>query len=152
MSIAKAAALRGKIPFHLERSHPTEAVYLRVKRGGHWFGLRIAAHAPAYDCSADFAQLPLPDIDVAENWIQEAKLLVEAFVQSGGEVVADPSEIQGEIERAFLERASECLRLPSTSAICAIRHRLNFRARWTFDEEQAFLQNPERPHHESDPG
>lgn len=144
VEFASEATSRAGFVFHLERSHPTEAVYLRVHRGGHWFGLRIAAHTPAYECSADFAQLFVPSFDVSDEWIREALRQVEAFVQSGGRVVADPAEVQEAIERAFMESSSERHRFPSTSQVCAIRHRLNFRARWTFDEEQALSPSSDK--------
>lgn len=141
VAIAELTASQAGLPFQLERSHPTEAVYLRVERGGYWFGLRIASHPPAYECSADFAQLFIPYSDVSEDWVRDAIREVKAFVQAGGRVVADPAEVQQAIERAFMESSWDRHRLPTTSQVCAIRHRLNFRARWTFDEEQALLRS-----------
>ena len=136
---AYAVSLAGELgyPYHVERSHPTESVYVRVMRDGHWFGLRISAHDPAYDCSADFQQLMVPEQAAGEELQQSARREIDRFVQSCGRVVADPFEVQEAIQEAFLEaRSGGRRRFPTTTEVCTIRHRLNIRASWSYDVER----------------
>ncbi|WP_166827679.1 hypothetical protein [Thalassoroseus pseudoceratinae] len=123
---------------HTEKSNSSEAVYCTIRRSRYWYGIRIAAHRPAYVCSADYQQIVVP-LRVAEvTTLAPAERQLRQALRSGGHVVADPVEVNTALieatERHFQQTGR--IRLPNSDA-CAIRHRLHFRARWTFDEEQA---------------
>lgn len=141
VQLARQEAAACEFRLHVEYSHPTEAVYLRIRRQDHWFGLRIATHRPAYDCSSDFQQLLLPpgeDITGFGNTVfaGTARQTVTAFVPSGGSVVADPFEVQQAIQTLFITRQPGTRRRwPSTAEVCAVRHRLNLRAAWGYELE-----------------
>lgn len=129
----------------IERSHPTEAVYLRLWRNGYWFGLRIAAHRPAYACSADFQQLLLPVSEIPPEFCQHAADTVERFVRDGGRVVADPVEVRQAVQQLFVNSSTlGRRRWPSTAEVCAVRHRLNVRAAWSYEIETG--DSAEFPH------
>ena len=144
VQLARAAAASRGCRLHMERSHPTEAVYLRLWRNGYWFGLRIAAHRPAYACSADFQQLLLPVSEIPPEFRQHAADTVERFVRDGGCVVADPVEVQQAVQLLFVNSSTlGRRRWPSTTEVCAVRHRLNVRAAWGHEIETG--QSAERP-------
>ncbi|MCR9197822.1 MAG: hypothetical protein NXI04_04225 [Planctomycetaceae bacterium] len=136
VQLARAAATTRGCRLQIERSHPTEAVYLRLWRDGYWFGLRIAAHRPAYACSADFQQLLLPVSETPPEFCRHAAGTVERFVRDGGCVVADPVEVQQAVQLLFVNSSTlGRRRWPSTAEVCAVRHRLNMRAAWGYEIE-----------------
>ncbi len=140
MRIAREQAQRRQLELVVERSDRSESVYLHVRRAETWFGVRIACHLPVYPCSADYQQLIVPAV-LDENCRRQAEAYVGHLVRRGGHAVADPEEVAEAIEQARLERLASLdpalsrpfRELPAREQ-CAIRHRLNFRARWTYDE------------------
>lgn len=139
VQLARLQAANHACRLQIERSHPTEAVYLRLLRGCYWFGLRIAAHRPAYACSADFQQLLLPVSETPPEFYQHAADTVERFIREGGCVVADPVEVQQAVQLLFVNSATVGRRRwPSTAEVCAVRHRLNVRAAWSYEIETGF--------------
>lgn len=137
---ASLVAEQADLPLHIQGSAASESVYLRVHRSGHWFGLRLSAHPAAHPSSSDFQQLLLPvNNPPSDDFVRMAKRQVEHFIRLGGVVVADPEETEAAIRNCFLnrQRAESGRRLPLVSEICAIRSRLNLRARWSYEIEQA---------------
>ena len=124
------------IPLLVERSVSSEAVYLKVDRGGYWFGIRIAAHPPAHLSSADCSQILIHDGTVLSPQLLDQ---LRESLTTGGEVVADPAEVREAILHAHLRRPgdAEFRPTPSAAEISALRHRLNQRAKWCYDEETA---------------
>lgn len=121
--------------FDVDQSDRSEAVYVKVKRGEFWFGTRIASHEPFYECSADYQQVLVP------RWVDDVTVLAEAerrlieAVRDGGRVIADPQEISAALRQAWGEPRGRLSGLPlSGREQSLIRHRLNFRARWIYDE------------------
>lgn len=95
---AQTARLSG-LELRTERSALSEAVYLKVRRQGQWYGIRLAAHAPVYACSRDCAQVLIsPEQSDLEHFRPHA-LRVVAEVLIGGLVIADPDEV----DQALLE-------------------------------------------------
>ncbi|MEM7810344.1 MAG: hypothetical protein AAF532_02555 [Planctomycetota bacterium] len=123
------------LKFWLSRSETSEAAYVSVLRSGRWYGLRIAKHAPAYAASADAAQVLLPP-RVPEQALPPWRELVRGMVRSGGEVVADPEEVEAAITDAIRrERRRRGRWKISNAETAAIRHRLHVRAKWTAEIE-----------------
>jgi hypothetical protein len=135
--VAVEAARRAGWECLCEQSDRSEATYVKVRRGEFWFGVRIACHEPWYACSADYLQILVPLWVESIEQLADAELrLCEAVVQ-GGLVIADPTEVD-----LALHQALATIRERSPGAVLsgasqsAVRTRLNFRARWTFDEMQ----------------
>jgi len=136
VQLARQEARARHCQLSIEYSHPTEAVYLRLLRQGYWFGLRVATHKPAYACSSDFQQLLLPVVADGPEIVEYARQTVRQFVHHGGNVVADPHEVQQEIQSLFISRSTATRhRWPRTAEVCAVRHRLNVRAAWSYEIE-----------------
>lgn len=134
VEIATAAGLE----FHSEQSHSSEAVYCSVRHGRYWYGVRIAAHEPVYTCSNDYTQVIVPQKVAELKTLRRAERRLADALRPGGMVVAAPTEVNATLlaaTEAYFQRTGRTS-LPNSEA-CAIRHRLHFRARWTFDEEQA---------------
>jgi hypothetical protein len=121
----------------VEESDRSEAKYLYVRREYAWFGYRIACHEPFHVCSEDYFQILVPWRTV-RNVLEHAQKYFARALREGGTVVADPAEVHTFIQGIEAER---CRRLSSRDK-CAIRHRLNHIARWTFDERQAYQVPP----------
>lgn len=151
-----------------ESSDRSEAKYLYVCRSNTWFGYRIASHPPVYRCSADYQQILLPEFAAGETLRRSKQFLTQA-IETGGRVVANPSDVWSAIRQAEIELADgvmlrdeqggawrwsaelrdwtridsgdESIK-PSTAprarlnaqGQCLIRHQLNFRAAWIYDE------------------
>ena len=131
-----------QLTHHIDRSTASEATYLKIHRDRHWFGLRIAAHPPAYVCSADYEQLLVPTCGTATRAFERfAQRRVSKFVSAAGCVVAGPVEIEAAIRQLFINRRTATRRnLPSAYEICATRHRLNLRAVWSYEIEQGLIE------------
>lgn len=104
LAVAKEAAAAQGWAVCCERSGLSEAVYVRVRRGSEWFGVRIASHAPVYDSSADYEQVLVPLEVESVAAIPIAIERVQNAVISGGWVVADPVEVDAAIRVARLAR------------------------------------------------
>lgn len=91
-AVATVEACRAGCEHVIERSNVSEATYIKLCRGGAWYGIRIAAHLPYYVSSADYEQIlvPLEIENVAEVADAEADLV--RAIHHGGRVVADPQE------------------------------------------------------------
>ncbi|MEM8864756.1 MAG: hypothetical protein AAGF31_04345 [Planctomycetota bacterium] len=76
-----------------EWSPASESVYLHIERRGIWFGVRIAAHAPAYDCSRDYACVLVPRYSTSDTQVVDLTRTVLTHVRCGGSVVADPRDV-----------------------------------------------------------
>jgi|GEM_PF-4606591 len=97
--VAVQTARLSGLELRTERSALSEAIYLKVRRQGQWYGVRLAAHAPVYACSRDCAQvLVSPEWNDLEHFRPHA-LRVVAEVLIGGLVIADPDEV----DQALLE-------------------------------------------------
>ena len=136
--VAVEAARQAGWECHCEQSDRSEATYIKVRRGEFWFGVRIACHEPWYACSADYLQILVP------LWVESIEHLADAefrlceAVRVGGLVIADPAEVDLALHHAQITiRASSPGAVLSGATQSAVRTRLNFRARWTFDEMQA---------------
>jgi hypothetical protein len=92
-AIAVVEACRSGFEYRVESSSRSEAVYIKIRRGASWYGLRLASHEPYYRCSADYEQFLVPPtvVHVAELANLEARLI--QAVRAGGCVVADPIEV-----------------------------------------------------------
>ena len=123
---------------HCEQSDRSEATYIKVRRGEFWFGVRIACHEPWYACSADYLQILVPPwVESIEQLAHAALRLCDAVTQ-GGLVIADPAEVDFALLQALaMIRERSPGAVLSGAMQSAVRTRLNFRARWTFDEMQA---------------
>ena len=123
---------------HCEQSDRSGATYVTARRGEFWFGVRIACHEPWYACSADYLQILVPAwVESIEQLTHAEARLCEAVLQ-GGLVIADPEEVELALHQALAairERSPGAVLSGATQS--AVRARLNFRARWTFDEMQA---------------
>ncbi len=95
---AQTARLSG-LELRTERSALSEAVYLKVRREGEWYGVRLAAHAPVYACSRDCAQVLVSPEGHDLGHFRPHALRVVAEVLVGGLVIADPDEV----DQALLE-------------------------------------------------
>lgn len=139
LDVASDSCRRHGHRLHIQKSAASESVYLRVQRDGHWFGLRISYHPAAHNSSADFQQLLVPAEDpVTSDFAQITRHRIHYFVREGGTVVADPDETEAEIQKCFLrQEMTSRRRMPSVSEICAVRNRLNLRARWSYEVQQA---------------
>jgi hypothetical protein len=104
LAVAKEAAAAQGWAVCCERSGLSEAVYVRVRRGNEWFGVRIASHAPVYESSADYEQVLVPLEVESAAAIPIAIERVQNAVISGGWVVADPAEVDDAIRAARLAR------------------------------------------------
>jgi hypothetical protein len=125
-------ATRRRYELIVERSGGSEARYLHIRRGETWFGIRVAAHYPVYACSKDYFQVLLddpPGIHVTRHTIGQVEDLAEKSMR----VVADPSEVEIELQRP------SNLHL-SLREVAALRHRLNQRAKWTWDLQAEKVQ------------
>lgn len=81
-----------------ERSPTTESTYLHIRRGEHWYGLRISCHSPAYHCCHDYEQLIAPR-DAGETDVRRLSWLVARRAVIGGDVVANPRVVGRAIAR-----------------------------------------------------
>ena len=121
-----------------EQSDRSEATYIKIRRGEIWFGVRIACHEPWYACSADYLQILVPPWVESIEQLAHAELRLCDAVRHGGLVIADPAEVEFALHQALTTirgRSPEAVLSGATQS--AVRTRLNFRARWTFDEMQA---------------
>ena len=87
-AVAVLTACRDRLPFYRDRSQSSEAVYVSVRRGDFWYGVRIAAHEPAYVCSADYEQVIVPPAVADPATLSRAERQVVQAVRHGGRVVA----------------------------------------------------------------
>ncbi|MFN3189487.1 MAG: hypothetical protein ACE361_03105 [Aureliella sp.] len=117
----------------LERSDRSEARYLHVRRGHTWYGLRIASHFPAYPCSRDYWQIitsPTPTPTERSYYCVH----IREKVRSGGNVVADPKQLQNEFARQHQPHYNL-----DAHAKAALRHRANLMAKWSHQQCTASL-------------
>lgn len=122
--------------FWLSRSETSEAAYISVLRNDVWYGVRIATHPAAYAASSDPAQVLLPPGTTADE-LPAWRDLVRGLVRSGGEVVADPEEVEEAITAAIREERRRRGRWKISNAeTAAIRHRLHLRAKWAAELER----------------
>ena len=112
----------------VESSDRSESRYLYVRRGDTWFGFRLACHIPVYPCSADYQQILIPRYP-SKDVLAQCQRFFGRALQEAGNVVADPDEVLEEI--ALAEETATV----TADRASAIRHRLNYRARWVFDVE-----------------
>lgn len=81
-----------------ERSPNSESTYVHVQRDQVWYGIRISCHDPVYDCCTDYQQLSLTDRPTAAIVVEAAER-AERLVVEGGDVVADPAEVEQAIQK-----------------------------------------------------
>ena len=146
--IAIEVAQADGFEFHTDQSNCSEAVYCTIRRGRYWYGIRIAAHEPAYVCSADYLQILVPPKVAELTTLSRAERQLRHAIRHGGRVVADPGEVNAALVAAtetYFQQTGR-IELPNSDA-CAIRHRLHFRARWIYDEEQTVSGRFPEPNH-----
>ncbi|MEQ8848446.1 hypothetical protein [Botrimarina sp.] len=89
---ARASALAAGHRVEVECSPGSESTYVHVCRDSRWYGVRVSCHAPAYDCSIDYAQVLIEEPPTAES-IAAAASRAEELAVRGGAVVADPADV-----------------------------------------------------------
>lgn len=92
-----------------ERSPTSESTYLHLRRGGHWYGIRVSAHPPAYACSRDYASVIVPR-NPTDAVAAELTATVVALTRRNAAVVADPREVRRATRRLedFLLTGRRC--------------------------------------------
>lgn len=123
-AVAVVDACRAGHEYRIERSSRSEATYIKVCRGGTWYGLRIASHLPYYRSSADYEQVLVPRAVESAAELADAAAAVAAGVTTGGRVVADPSEVDEALFAAWRRLRHDVTAETSPGV------------RWTWDEDR----------------
>lgn len=143
----RQAATDAGLTVVMEYSPGSESSYFHVLRDGLWRGVRVSCHAAVYDCSIDYQQVRVTEpFDAAS--VAAAKELVVAAVTGGGNVVADPQEVNTAIAKIAAVMADGRVYTDADGS----------RWRWSADDDEWQLRGrhwgegePEPPQHRPNP-